>query len=126
MRRRFSLILVLVISLAWHAGVHAQSSIETDEQTLQNAGLATDTKALLTFFANRSLKDVDRKKIESTTGPELPMAAARILAARSAPGAIETLLRFLPFADGEVQEEVLASLGNLAVTGAKIDPSLQE
>ncbi|MFO0967786.1 MAG: hypothetical protein U0793_19665 [Gemmataceae bacterium] len=52
------------------------------------------------------------KKIESTMGPDQPIAAAHLLAARKPAGAIETLLNFLPYANDEyVEEEVLTSLG---------------
>lgn len=67
------------------------------------------------------------KKIESTMGPEQPIAAARLLAARNTPGAIEVLLNYLPFSNDEyVEEEILGSVGSLAVKGTKVDPFLLE
>ncbi|MCI0684586.1 MAG: HEAT repeat domain-containing protein, partial [Gemmataceae bacterium] len=64
------------------------------------------------------------KAIEAM-GPELPVAAARLLAHRQAPGAIETLLAYLPSAPDEwVEEEVLACLSQLAVRAGKVDARL--
>lgn len=58
-------------------------------------------------------------------GPEAPVAAARLLAHRQAPEAIETLLAYLPSApDDWVEEEVLACLGQLAVRAGKVDAKL--
>lgn len=64
------------------------------------------------------------KTIEAM-GPEAPVAAARLLAHRQAPGAIETLLAYLPSApDDWVEEEVLACLGQLTVRSGKVDARL--
>ncbi|MBI3412205.1 MAG: HEAT repeat domain-containing protein [Planctomycetes bacterium] len=64
------------------------------------------------------------KKIDGV-GPELPVSAARLLAARKTPGALETLLNYVPYAnDAWIEEEVLACVGRLAINGSKIDPIL--
>ena len=64
-------------------------------------------------------------KIIEAMGPELPVAAARLLAHRQAPGAVETLLAYLPSApDDWVEEEVLACLGQLTVRAGKVDARL--
>lgn len=182
MSRWTPFLLAAAVSLFHTAVGRAQSAVELDEQTLRNAGIATDDKALLQFFRTRSLKDTDRplmeelvkklgsdvykereisskelllrgptvlpflkeglkdaplervrriemlmKKIEGTMGPEQPIAAAHILAARNTAGAVEVLLNFLPYANDEfVEEEVLNSLGSLAVRGSKIDPALSD
>src|SRR5688572_2585912 len=64
------------------------------------------------------------KTIEAM-GPELPVAAARLLAHRQAPGAVETLLAYLPSApDDWAEEEVLACLGQLAIRAGKVDAKL--
>jgi HEAT repeat protein len=66
------------------------------------------------------------RKIETGPGPELPVAAARLLTFRQPPEAIDVLLNYLPFADDEgVAEEILASLGVLGVRQGKVDPRLR-
>lgn len=71
--------------------------------------------------------EIIMKKIDSSSGPELPVSAARLLASRNTPGAIEALLNFLPYANDEwVEEEVLGSVGQLTIKGDKIDPLLSE
>src|SRR5262245_5762919 len=65
------------------------------------------------------------KRIESGTGPEQPAAAARLLARRNPPNAIEVLFNYMPYTDNPwVEEEVLTSLGTLTVRGGKLDPLL--
>jgi HEAT repeat protein len=67
------------------------------------------------------------RKIESGQGPEHPAAAARLLAARGAPGAVEALFNYLPYVTDEwIEEEVMASLGALTVQPGKMDPVLSE
>ena len=86
------------------------------KEILQTAPLETTRRAELLI-----------KKIESTLGPEQPIAVARLLAARQVAGAIEVLLNYLPYVNDEwVEEEVLASLGDLTVRGSKIDPLLEK
>jgi HEAT repeat protein len=64
------------------------------------------------------------KTIEAM-GPEVPVAAVRILAHRQAPGAVEALLGYLSSADDDwIEEEVLASLARLTVWHGKVDPRL--
>jgi HEAT repeat protein len=65
------------------------------------------------------------KEIKAGPGPELPAAAARLLAVRHPRGAVAALLTYLPFIDNEwLEEEVLVSLGSLAIRGDKVDPRL--
>lgn len=65
------------------------------------------------------------KKIEGGPGPELPAAAARLLALRRPAGAIDALFNFLPHADDDwVREEVLTALGRLAVRPGAADARL--
>jgi HEAT repeat protein len=55
----------------------------------------------------------------------LPLAAARLLAARQPPGTVAVLLAYLPFADNEaVLEEVKATLAAVAYRNGKADPEL--
>jgi hypothetical protein len=64
---------------------------------------------------------------EIATGPgsALPIAAARLLVRRAAPGTAAALLAFLPFADDElVEDSVRESLTLLAATAGKADPAL--
>jgi hypothetical protein len=59
------------------------------------------------------------EEIDSGPGAALPAAAARLLARRAPPGAVPTLLDYLPFADDEeVEEEILAALLALTPPGA--------
>ena len=65
------------------------------------------------------------KRIETALGPEQPIAVARLLAARQVPGAIDTLLHYLPYANDDwMEEEILTSLGDLTIRGPKVDPLL--
>jgi HEAT repeat protein len=65
------------------------------------------------------------QKIESGPGPELPVAAARLLALRQPAGAVEVLLEYLAGADDDwTREEGLASLGRLALHQGTVDPVL--
>ncbi len=64
-------------------------------------------------------------KIERGPGPMLPVAAARVLALRHPPGAIETLLNYVPFAEDEwVEEEVLSVIADLGLREDRVDPVL--
>ncbi len=65
------------------------------------------------------------RKIETSPSRDAPVAAARLLAARSADGAIEALLRYLPNVDeGWMEEEVLTSLGRLSIKQGVPDAKL--
>src|SRR6476619_6761448 len=44
--------------------VQAQSQLETDEQTLRNSKVPTETEGLLQFFQKRSLKEGEAKVLE--------------------------------------------------------------
>jgi HEAT repeat protein len=62
-------------------------------------------------------------KIEGGPGPELPAAAARLLVHCHPQGAVEALLKYLPYADDEwLEEEVFACLGKLALHNGEVDP----
>jgi HEAT repeat protein len=55
----------------------------------------------------------------------LPAAAARLLAVRRPPGAVEALLAYLPFVeDDAVMSETEAALASLAVAEGKLEPAL--
>lgn len=59
------------------------------------------------------------------TPPALPAAAARLVAARKPPGAVEVLLAYLPHADdGTVIEEVKTALAALALRNGQPEPAL--
>jgi HEAT repeat protein len=70
MPRRNALVVLGVFTLLlplWHAAgpwSSAEEYAEADARLLQEAGLQTDTPALVDFFRRRSLKDADRKVIE--------------------------------------------------------------
>ncbi len=56
---------------------------------------------------------------------KLPLAAARLLALRQPAGAAETLLAYLPFAEGEqMAEEISTALKTLTVRAGKADAAL--
>jgi HEAT repeat protein len=63
--------------------------------------------------------------IEQSSGPDLPVAVARLLALRQPKDAVEVLLNYLPYADDNwVEEEILGSLSVLSQRGGKVDPVL--
>lgn len=65
------------------------------------------------------------RKIDTSAGRDATVAAAHLLAARKAPGAVEALLAYLPNAeDGWMEEEVLTSLGRLAIRQGEPDAKL--
>ncbi len=63
--------------------------------------------------------------IASSARRSLPPVAARLLALRKPPGAVEALLAFLPWAEEEhLAGEVQTALTTLAVRDGKVDPAL--
>ncbi len=73
--------------------------------------------------ANRARRCLE--SIEGTSGPAIPIAAARVLAVRKPAGAAEALLAYLPFADDDsVVDEVKATLAGLAYQSGKPDAAL--
>jgi HEAT repeat protein len=65
------------------------------------------------------------KKIEAIAASDAPAVAARVLVQRRAAGAIEALLDYVPPSGNSwLEEEVLASLGRLAIQADKVDPFL--
>ena len=65
------------------------------------------------------------KKIEAVNSTDVIATAARLLAARNADGTIDVLLGYLPNVDDPwLEEEVLTSLGRLAVKHGRADPKL--
>src|SRR4029077_15723756 len=63
--------------------------------------------------------------IEGPSGAAIPGAAARVLAARKAPGTAAALLAYLPFTDDAgVAGEVSAALWAVALLGGKADPAV--
>jgi HEAT repeat protein len=80
--------------------------------------------------SDREISDRARKcleKIASGPGPELPAAAARLLVVHKPAGAVEVLVKFVPYADDEWLEEVVQTcVGELAIKGGKVDPALTD
>jgi HEAT repeat protein len=77
--------------------------------------------------------DLERKRraeaclrvIAGNDANALPVVAPRLLALRKPPGAVETLLAYMPFADGDTMVgEVQAALTSLAMRDGKPDPAL--
>src|SRR5262249_42782358 len=63
------------------------------------------------------------RRIETGPGPALPAAAARLLAERKPPGALEVLLQHLPQSEDEIVEhEILASVAALGVREGHVHP----
>ena len=55
---------VVVLGSLLATSVHAQTPLETDEQTLRSHNMPTDGKGLLNFFQQRSMKDGDATHLE--------------------------------------------------------------
>ena len=63
--------------------------------------------------------------IERGPGSALPTAAVRMLARRQSPGAVEMLLRFVPFADDEqLENETLTALAKVGLRDGKVHAAL--
>jgi HEAT repeat protein len=86
-------------------------------------------------FLEPALKDADLEivrlakeslaAIRRGPGQALPAAAARLLAHHRPAGAVEALLRYVPYIDDDwLEGEVLASLARLALSEGKVDPAL--
>ncbi len=74
--------------------------------------------------ASRRAKEV-LQLIEGPRADRLPVEAARLLAARKAPGTAEALLGYLPFADNDaVFEESVSALTAVGFRAGKADPAL--
>src|SRR5437763_1210779 len=79
------------------------------------------------------LLDKALKEINQSSGPEPAVAAARLLAARTAPKSaalhektLKTLLHLLPYVDDDyAEDEILACVARLGLKAGKIDPVLQ-
>jgi PQQ-like domain len=71
--------------------------------------------------AERCIQRIQEKDVSF----EVPAAASRLLARHKPPGAVETMLAYLPFADNEqVADEARALLAHLAMTEGKPHPAL--
>jgi HEAT repeat protein len=69
--------------------------------------------------------DLCLNSIEKGPGPELPAAAARLLAVKQPKGATLALLKYLPYADDEwLEDEVFTCLGQVALRDGKVDPAI--
>jgi hypothetical protein len=88
------------------------------EPALKKATRSSDLEVVRR--AGNCLKEIEKY------GPDLPRAAARLLAVRNPPGAVAVLLAYLPDAGDEaVEDEVAAALGRLGVKRGRIDPLLE-
>jgi hypothetical protein len=65
-------------------------------------------------------------KETAPASPSLPMAAARLVAVRKPAGAAEALLRYVPFAEESMIEEIEPALSAVAVREGKAEPVLVE
>lgn len=73
----------------------------------------------------RRARECIRQIVASNPSSMVPAAAVRLLAERRPPQAVETLLRYLPYADDEgVADEVRNALTTLAVRKGHVDPAL--
>ena len=74
--------------------------------------------------ASRRAKEV-LQLIEGPRADRLPVEAAQLLAARKAPGTVEALLGYLPFADNDAAvEEVVSALTAVGFRAGQADPAL--
>src|SRR5438067_7522014 len=183
MTRRVCLLLAgpLALLLARAAAADDPRQVAADERRLQAVKLKHDGPALLEFFRQRSLTDLERANVElliqrlgsrafrareqaateliargpvvvellkehlkgpdpeiarraekcierikeKDVPPDVPAAAARLLADRKPAGTVAALLAYLPFADNEgVAEEVRNALAALAVRDGKPEKAL--
>ncbi len=77
-------------------------------------------------IARRAEKCIERIK-SNDLPPDVPAAAARLLAVRKPTGAVEALLAYLPFADNEgVAEEARSALAALALRDGKPEKALTD
>lgn len=98
------------------------------------AAAATELKqAELQFAKDRDKDDAEvrkrveqlKQRIETKAEPAVQAAAARLIGRSKPAGAAEVLLAYLPFAvDGGVVDECARALGQVAVTGGKLDPAI--
>lgn len=67
------------------------------------------------------------REIESSPATSQTLAAARLLAARQPAGAVEVVLKFLPFADDEiVEDELMVTLAAVGLRDGKAEPLVME
>jgi HEAT repeat protein len=81
------------------------------------------TGAELEFIrrARVCIQEIARRNIQWST----PLAAVRVLVRRQAPGTVEALLAYVPYAvDEECQEEIWYALDALAVPAGKANPAM--
>lgn len=117
--RAIIVVLVACLTAVTFRAARGGQPPNADEQLLRAAGLVTDNEGLLQYLRRLSAKT------ETSQVAEQPAAAARLLAARRMPGTIDVLLNYLPVIhDDWLEEEVLTSLGVLAVQAPGIDPLL--
>jgi len=120
-RGKLAPVIFLVVTLlgSWQAFCprgEAEEPGDEDTKLLKSHGIATDGPGLLAFLLTKKANEA---------GPEVAVAAARLLAVRQPPGAVEGLLDYAARHDDEwTRDELLASLGTLAVRKGKMDPAI--
>jgi hypothetical protein len=110
----------------------SQNATEADDAQGELVSLGVPVVAVLREVANR-VDDVRASRrakeiLQQIEGPEagrLPAEAARLLAARNAPGTAEALLNYLPFADNDaVFDDFISALTVVGFRDGKADPAL--
>jgi HEAT repeat protein len=110
----------------------SNNSAEADDVHAELLSIGPPVVSVLRELANRvdEVRASKRAKqillmIEGPQADRLPIDAARLLAVRKSPGAVEALLGYLPVADNDgVFEEIVSALGSLSVLDGKADPAL--
>ncbi len=110
----------------------SQDATEADDAQAELVSIGAPVVPVLREVANR-VDDVRASRrakeilrlIEGPGADRLPVEAARLLAARKAPGTAEALLDYLPFADNDaVFEDFISALTVVGFRDGKADPGL--
>ena len=110
----------------------SENATEADDAHGELVSIGAPVVPVLREVANRvdEVRASKRAKqillmIEGPQADRLPIEAARLLAARKAPGTAEALLGYLPFADNDaVFEEFVSALTAVGFRAGKADPAL--
>jgi len=105
---------------------HAMIALITEYNVVALEMLREATQDTDLEIARRAEKCIQRI-LEDDVGPDVPPAAARLVAVRKPAGAVEVMLAFLPYADNDnVADETRNTLARLALEGGRPSPVLVE
>jgi hypothetical protein len=113
-------------------GLGSNNPAEADDAQAELLSIGPPVVSVLREVANRVdlVRASKRAKlillmIEGPQADRLPIDAARLLASRKSPDAVEALLGYLPVADNDqVFDEIVSALGSLSFLDGKVDPAL--